>query len=184
MRRAVHLPGVRVAAPSHGRPMSLARSAAPPPAHPAELAPSRARARRTGGRTVPRAGQPRGERAASPAVTTNADALLVTQPRGTSPRSSAPPRRSPMPSTVARCARHPERPHAIPPAENSCSRRRGAPPTSRARTPGELPGRSPKRRNPVERGFCRSHLPDSNRRPADYESAALPTELRWRVRAG
>ncbi len=24
-----------------------------------------------------------------------------------------------------------------------------------------------------------SHLPDSNRRPADYKSAALPTELKW-----
>ena len=24
-----------------------------------------------------------------------------------------------------------------------------------------------------------SHPPDSNRRPADYESAALPTELGW-----
>jgi hypothetical protein len=24
-----------------------------------------------------------------------------------------------------------------------------------------------------------SHLPESNRRPTDYESVALPTELRW-----
>lgn len=27
-----------------------------------------------------------------------------------------------------------------------------------------------------------SHLPDSNQRPADYKSAALPTELRWLVK--
>lgn len=26
-----------------------------------------------------------------------------------------------------------------------------------------------------------SHLPGSNRRPARYECAALPTELRWRI---
>ncbi len=29
-------------------------------------------------------------------------------------------------------------------------------------------------------GKVLSHLADSNRRPADYESAALPAELRWR----
>ena len=27
---------------------------------------------------------------------------------------------------------------------------------------------------------CKSHLSDSNRGPADYKSAALSTELRWR----
>ena len=36
------------------------------------------------------------------------------------------------------------------------------------------------RKNLSFAGFCWSHPSESNRRPADYESAALPTELGWR----
>jgi hypothetical protein len=42
--------------------------------------------------------------------------------------------------------------------------------------------RAGRRPQVVEKGW--SQRSDLNRRPADYESAALPTELRWRVRSG
>ena len=34
---------------------------------------------------------------------------------------------------------------------------------------------------PNDAEFVESHLPESNWRPALYEGAALPTELRWRT---
>jgi hypothetical protein len=33
----------------------------------------------------------------------------------------------------------------------------------------------------MSQGLSESHPSDSNRRPADYESAALPTELGWQI---
>src|SRR5712691_13441423 len=42
-------------------------------------------------------------------------------------------------------------------------------------------GRSVTRFDSEDRNFGESHPPESNRRPTDYESVALPTELGWLV---
>ena len=47
---------------------------------------------------------------------------------------------------------------------------------------GRSKGRLDVRKSPAGAGLCWSRRPDSNRRPAIYETAALPTELRRRLR--